>query len=65
MEKGGDLDDCICTPEASELSNQLSNQERDDLPLPGEVDFINGGPPCQVLVLILLILFGATTDPGC
>lgn len=47
MEKGGDLDDCLSTPEAEELSLQLSEDKKNKLPMPGEVDFISGGPPCQ------------------
>lgn len=48
MEKCGDADDCISTSEAAELAAALSEKEINDLPLPGQVDFINGGPPCQV-----------------
>ncbi|KAG8364016.1 hypothetical protein BUALT_Bualt19G0082400 [Buddleja alternifolia] len=47
MEKSGDADDCISTPEAAELAAKLDQEEVNNLPLPGEVDFINGGPPCQ------------------
>ncbi|EPS62932.1 cytosine-specific methyltransferase, partial [Genlisea aurea] len=47
MQKCGDVDDCISTPEAAELAALLSQEEIDNLPLPGQVDFINGGPPCQ------------------
>lgn len=48
MEKTGDTDDCISTPEAAELAKSLSEEDIENLPLPGQVDFINGGPPCQV-----------------
>lgn len=48
MDKTGDADDCISTPEAVELAKSLSEKEIENLPLPGQVDFINGGPPCQV-----------------
>jgi DNA (cytosine-5)-methyltransferase 1 len=48
MEKCGDVDDCISTSEAAELAAALNGKEINDLPLPGQVDFINGGPPCQV-----------------
>lgn len=48
MQKCGDADDCISTPEAVELAEKLDKVEVDNLPLPGQVDFINGGPPCQV-----------------
>lgn len=47
MQKCGDLDDCVHTSEASELAAKLSEEELVNLPLPGQVDFINGGPPCQ------------------
>ncbi|CAK9149524.1 unnamed protein product [Ilex paraguariensis] len=47
MEKCGDAEDCISTPEAAELATKLSETEVDNLPVPGQVDFINGGPPCQ------------------
>ncbi|XP_073041040.1 DNA (cytosine-5)-methyltransferase 1B-like isoform X1 [Primulina eburnea] len=47
MQKCGDADDCISTPEATELAASLNQEDVDNLPLPGQVDFINGGPPCQ------------------
>ncbi|KAL2334436.1 hypothetical protein Fmac_015649 [Flemingia macrophylla] len=47
MEKCGDTDDCISTSEAAELAAKLDEKEICSLPLPGQVDFINGGPPCQ------------------
>nr|WDW19225.1 DNMT protein [Humulus lupulus] len=47
MEKCGDADDCISTSEAAELAAALNENIINDLPLPGQVDFINGGPPCQ------------------
>ncbi|KAK6143798.1 hypothetical protein DH2020_024146 [Rehmannia glutinosa] len=47
MQKCGDTDECISTPEADELAKSLNREELDNLPLPGQVDFINGGPPCQ------------------
>ncbi|KAJ4837570.1 hypothetical protein Tsubulata_038149 [Turnera subulata] len=47
MEKCGDADDCISTPEAGELAASLEEKVIHDLPVPGQVDFINGGPPCQ------------------
>lgn len=53
MEKCGDTDDCISTSEAADLAAKLDEKVISDLPLPGQVDFINGGPPCQVC-----------TDPG-
>ncbi|KAL9324266.1 hypothetical protein ACSQ67_009123 [Phaseolus vulgaris] len=47
MEKCGDMDDCISTTEAAELAAKLDEEEISSLPMPGQVDFINGGPPCQ------------------
>lgn len=44
MDNNGDADDCISTPEAAELAAKLSEEELKNLPLPGQVDFINGGP---------------------
>jgi DNA (cytosine-5)-methyltransferase 1 len=48
MDKCGDTDDCISTSEASERAAKLSDEKIKNLPVPGEVEFINGGPPCQV-----------------
>ncbi|XP_010435242.1 PREDICTED: DNA (cytosine-5)-methyltransferase 4-like [Camelina sativa] len=45
MEKCGDLDDCI-SEEGMEIKKLIENQ-KSTLPVPGQVDFINGGPPCQ------------------
>ncbi|KAK7268999.1 hypothetical protein RIF29_21713 [Crotalaria pallida] len=47
MGKCGDTDDCISTSEAEELAAALDEKAINSLPMPGEVDFINGGPPCQ------------------
>ncbi|KAH9750483.1 DNA (cytosine-5)-methyltransferase [Citrus sinensis] len=47
MSAGGDADDCISTPEASELAAELDEETIKSLPRPGQVDFISGGPPCQ------------------
>ncbi|XP_004287724.1 PREDICTED: DNA (cytosine-5)-methyltransferase 1-like [Fragaria vesca subsp. vesca] len=47
MDKCGDTDDCISTTDANDLASALDEKEKSDLPLPGQVDFINGGPPCQ------------------
>ncbi|CDY25647.1 BnaA04g13390D [Brassica napus] len=47
MEKCGDQDECISTTEANELAAKLDENQKRTLPLPGQVDFINGGPPCQ------------------
>ncbi|XP_057502306.1 DNA (cytosine-5)-methyltransferase 1-like isoform X2 [Actinidia eriantha] len=43
----GDADDCVSTAEAAELASKLDEKEIGNLPRPGLVDFINGGPPCQ------------------
>ena len=53
MEKCGDADDCISTSEAAKLASSLDAKVIDGLPLPGQVDFINGGPPCQVFMAFL------------
>jgi len=50
MEKCGDVDDCVSTVEAAELAAKLDENQKSTLPLPGQVDFINGGPPCQVYI---------------
>ncbi|CAA7027839.1 unnamed protein product [Microthlaspi erraticum] len=47
MERCGDQDDCISTTEANELAGKLDEEQKQTLPMPGQVDFINGGPPCQ------------------
>lgn len=44
----GDADDCVSTSEAIELAEKLDEKEINSLPRPGQVEFINGGPPCQV-----------------
>ncbi|XP_059648301.1 DNA (cytosine-5)-methyltransferase 1A-like isoform X2 [Cornus florida] len=43
----GDADECISTSDAAELAAKLDEKEINNLPRPGQVDFINGGPPCQ------------------
>lgn len=48
MSTCGDADDCISTAEATELAEELDEKEIRNLPRPGQVDFISGGPPCQV-----------------
>lgn len=50
MEKCGDKDECLSTTEANELAAKLDEEQKLALPLPGQVDFINGGPPCQVFI---------------
>lgn len=56
MQKCGDIDECISTPEADELAAKLDEKDISNLPLPGQVDFINGGPPCQVKKHIHVII---------
>ncbi|XP_047316317.1 DNA (cytosine-5)-methyltransferase 1-like isoform X2 [Impatiens glandulifera] len=48
MDACGDSHDCISTSEATELAKNLDKKLMNKLPMPGQVDFINGGPPCQV-----------------
>ncbi|CAI7927229.1 unnamed protein product [Closterium sp. NIES-54] len=48
MEQAGQLGDCVSTPEADEAAAKMAEAEKGKLPLPGQVDFVNGGPPCQV-----------------
>lgn len=57
MASCGDVDDCISTAEAAELAEKLDEKEINSLPKPGEVDFINGGPPCQVIQELCLLCF--------
>ena len=52
MERCGDGDDCISTAEAAELASELDEAYLSSLPLPGQVDFINEGPPCQVCIVL-------------
>jgi len=47
MAKFGQHEDCMASQEAMDASNNLSSEDKERLPLPGEVDFICGGPPCQ------------------
>ena len=44
----GDEDDCVSTSEAVELAEKHDKKDIHNLPPPGQVDFIIGGPPCQV-----------------
>jgi DNA (cytosine-5)-methyltransferase 1 len=48
MDKCGDIDDCVSTSEAAEQAAKIPVENINNLPVPGEVEFINGGPPCQV-----------------
>lgn len=47
MQKAGLLEDCHATDEALAQAAGLSDEEVSQLPLPGEVEFMMGGPPCQ------------------
>ncbi|DBB09374.1 TPA: hypothetical protein ACH3X3_007949 [Trebouxia sp. C0006] len=47
MHKAGLQDICKASPEAEEEAKALSEQDVAQLPVPGEVDFLCGGPPCQ------------------
>lgn len=61
MAKCGDDNDCISTSEASELAAALGEKDIQNLPLPGQVDFINGGPPCQVCSISALNSLSSST----
>lgn len=45
MDKCGNVDDCVSTSEASAGAAKLSDVKVKNLPVPGEIEFINGGPP--------------------
>ena len=51
----------VSASEADELANSLSEKDDNNLPLPGRVDFIVGGPPCRVCpastYLVCILLF--------
>ena len=47
MDKAGMESDCLASEEAVQASKNLPPADLAALPLPGEVDFICGGPPCQ------------------
>ncbi|KAJ0031296.1 hypothetical protein Pint_13856 [Pistacia integerrima] len=57
MSACGDADDCISTPEASELAAKLDEKEINNLPRPGQVEFINGGPSLSGLIKALGVNF--------
>lgn len=48
MKKCGDVGECVSTLEAVQLSELMNEFNIQNLPVPGDVDFITGGPPCQV-----------------
>jgi site-specific DNA-cytosine methylase len=43
--------------EAAELASKLDENDLSSLPLFGQVDFINGGPPCQVCITLAFVSF--------
>ena len=47
MSKAGLVDDCDACEDAVEAAGRLSAEDLEALPLPGDVEFIMGGPPCQ------------------
>lgn len=47
MNKAGLSSDCLASEEACTEAASLSAADVEALPLPGQVDFICGGPPCQ------------------
>ena len=47
MVKAGQEGYCEASQEAIDASNALPATDKERLPVPGEVDFICGGPPCQ------------------
>ena len=47
MEKAGLADECEACEDCMDAAAALSAEDRAALPLPGEVEFIMGGPPCQ------------------
>ena len=49
MVKAGMEAQCDACDECVEQSGQFDAGEAEAIPLPGEVEFICGGPPCQVL----------------
>lgn len=66
MDKCGDADDCISTSEAAEQAAKFSQDNIMNLPVPGEVEFINGGPPCQVYYFAILDgIFFAPRQANC
>ncbi|XP_077233353.1 DNA (cytosine-5)-methyltransferase 1A-like [Tasmannia lanceolata] len=60
MEKFGDADECISIPEAAEFAVLLDEEKINNLQIPGQVDFINGGPPCQVQCEMIAGAYGVS-----
>jgi hypothetical protein len=53
MRKAGHADDCSACSSALAAADALAAAAVDQLPLPGEVELIVGGPPCQVRHTVL------------
>lgn len=53
MKKADMEDQCDACDECVKESAEFPQEQADELPLPGDVEFICGGPPCQVLILPL------------
>lgn len=47
MIKAGQEGECSASEEALKQAADMAEEMRAALPLPGEVEFITGGPPCQ------------------
>jgi len=47
MVKAGLVEDCHAPEENREAASKFTDQQIEALPLPGQVNFICGGPPCQ------------------
>lgn len=54
MDACGDSNDRIPSFEAIELAKKLEKELMDKLPFLGQVDFINGGPPCQITFIPII-----------
>lgn len=54
MLKAGALEQCDASESCAKESSELDEGTVATLPLPGQVDFICGGPPCQVRQRCLL-----------
>lgn len=72
MSKAGALEQCDASESCAKESAELDAATVDTLPLPGQVDFICGGPPCQVwlqlvikLSLLMLLIFLSSGQVSC
>ena len=57
MQKCGDIDDCISIHEAAELAASMNEKDISNLPLPGQLEFINGGLHVRLLQISPVDLF--------